>query len=314
MPPQGTKETNLWHKKRTAQSQVPNLPAMSELDILMPPMKKQKCKQNVCACAKQLKDSPGCKRIANEEYSKSAPIMCNQRSNADSTTKKLQWFVADNATVLHIRVQSMHAASTTMTAMQRAQQAEDVYSCVYTAAAIHGIPIIDPRTDSFVCVVDADDPSCAGDPVGQLLRVAFAADLTRRLISRPAQLQARMGMASGPTAVIGTSPAVVGEAANIAADMARLGAVAAVAVHESALLRWAAAARHAPPAAAPVECGGGRSGRAAVFDLETGCFRPAAAALASPPAAVPKIAIAAAAQPLMPRCAGRRLCWSASFA
>jgi hypothetical protein len=253
------------------------------------------CNKNVCSCAiPQKVDSPhGC--IIDDKYNKPALNNGDEGINP-SRPKRLDCFVAEKTTVLHIKVQNTQAKNTTMSAIQLAQQVLDVYSCVSQSATIHGISIIEPRTDSFVCVLDADDPNCEGDPVGQLL--AFAADLNSRLTSRPEPLQSRMGMASGPTALIGSHPAVVGDTANIAEDMARLGTVATVVLHESALFRWA-------PSAPPVDCAGGR----AVFDFETGSFRPAAAAAA----ATPKIAAAMLSQP-PPPCAARQLCPLATFA
>jgi class 3 adenylate cyclase len=188
--------------------------------------------------------------------------------------KRMECFVAENATVLHIITQNVQAKSKAMSAMQVAQRVIDIYSCVGQATANHGISHVEYRTDSFVCLLDLDDPICNGDPVEHLL--AFAADLHQRLANLDDPLQAHMGMASGATALIGTTPAVVGAAANIADDLASLGIPAAVAVHDSALWRWASAARRSPPPAPPVECASGRCWRVAVFDLGSGSFRPAA--------------------------------------
>ena len=319
------KKGALDQNKNASISPVCHLPMPATgMDMLIPPLKKQKCKQNACSCPKQPKedDSKQESAVDNGHHDVTAHRNCYQGFNTETTRpKKLEWFVAEKSTVLHINVQITQAASTNMSSMQAAEQVLDVYSCFRQYATIHGISIVELRTNSFVCVLDADDPDCAGEPVGQLL--AFATDLNHHLLSRPAPLHARMGMASGPTALIGTPPVVVGDAANIAEDMARLGAVAAVAVHESALWRWAAAAGRAPPPASRVDCASGRSRGAAVFDLETGSFAAptnaaaAAAALetAAAAAAAPKIiAAAAAAHRPPPGCAGRRLSRSASFA
>jgi hypothetical protein len=83
--------------------------------------------------------------------------------------------------------------------------------------------------------------------------------------------------------------------------MAEAGAAGAVAVHESALWRWAAAARRLPPPSMFIECARGERGRAAAFDLEACAFR-------RPPAAAGDVAAAA------PESGARRLRRSASFA
>jgi hypothetical protein len=260
------------------------------MNTLMQPFKKQKCKHNVCPCAKPQNDD----LVKHGECCKSAPVDTNKGRNPESfrPIKRIEWLVVEKATVLHIYVRSIQAPSAKMiSAKQEVEQAIDVYACLAQSAAIHGISIIEPRADSFVCVLDTEDSHCSSDPVGQLL--SFAADLHRQLTSR--SLHVHMGMASGATALVGTLPAVVGDAATIAEDMARLGAVAAVSVHESALWRWAATTSHAAPAAHDVECGGERRRRAATFELETGCFRAAAAVAAA--AAAASAATAAAAAP-----------------
>jgi hypothetical protein len=139
----------------------------------------------------------------------------------------------------------------------------------------------------------------------------LAADLHRCLPAATASLRAgggtrlRMGMASGSAALLQpasgplqAAPSVLGvrgDAADVAQEMAGACAVGAVAVDESALWRWAAAARRLPPPSALVECGrAGRRRRVGTFDLAAGAFR-----------LPPDAAHAAAA---------RRVCKSASFA
>jgi hypothetical protein len=256
----------------------------------MPPFKKQKREDNVCPCSQVHMDH------SHNEFTngngKKSHIGCNRDVNKDiAKPKRLTWQIAEKATVLHINVQTIQDQATPkLNTMMQAKDALDLYSCVYKAAVSHCIWIIEPRADSFVCVLDAEDPDCAGDPVGKLL--TFAADLHSNLANR--SLQAHMGMASGETTLVGTLPAVIGDAATIAEDMARLGAVAAVSVDESALIAWAAAARRAAPAAQAVECSGGRRRRGATFELETGCFRAEAVA------AAPKITAATPQPPSLP--------------
>ena len=247
------------------------------------------------------------------EPSKPASINSDHELNSDATSpKRPAWFYVEETTALHINIrrpkEGDDSDGTSSTAMLDPKQALDLFLCFGQCADFHGISIIEHRTDSFVCILDANDPNSAGDSVGQLL--TFAADLNHRLVRFSVPLEARMGMASGPTTLVGSTPAVIGNAANIAEDMARLAAAAAVAVHESALWRWAAAARRTPPAAAPVNCMGGQSARAAMFDLEAEAFRPsaaAAAAAAASAAAAPRIVASAP-----PPCAARRLSRSAS--
>jgi hypothetical protein len=121
--------------------------------------------------------------------------------------------------------------------------------------------------------------------------LTLAVDLHTRLLASKAlksgELQLAMGIASGTMALLGFSQESSwaarsalggwGDSAAMAETMAGIGADGAVAVHESALWRWAAATRRLPPASAMfrLECGELR--RAAMFDVRERRFLPQSA-------------------------------------
>jgi hypothetical protein len=267
-------------------------------------LKKQKSEQKVCSCGKP--QIHGQKHECTGMHVKIEDFMSasNEFQSSDFIKpKRLEWFVAENATVLHINTQYAQAAKAAISVMQVAERVIGLYSCVGEAATDHGIPHVEYRNNSFVCVIDLDDPCCAGDPVRKLL--AFAADLRQRLANLTAPVQAHMGMASGATTLIRTPLAVIGGPANIAEGMARLEIPAAVAMHDTALRRRTV---RLLPALPPVECAGEWSRQTAVFDFGTCSFRPADATVA---VATPKLA--AVPSPFPPSVA-RGLRRSVSFA
>jgi hypothetical protein len=137
--------------------------------------------------------------------------------------------------------------------------------------------------------------------VGRML--ALAIELHYRLHSSRTfhdnGLQLAMGIASGSTTLLGSgfgaswtargALSMRGDAADLAQEMAGVCGAGAVAVHESALWRWAAAERCLPPASELVAVEGGERRRAGMFDLGTLAFRQPApvGGMAGPRAAVP---------------------------
>jgi hypothetical protein len=225
---------------------------------MMPPWKKQKSEHTV--------------KLQNDGSKVEGTNILVDKTDikpAHFASTRMEWFVAEKATVLHVNIQNSRATKIGMDAVQVAQRVIDLFSGVSQVAIDHGISHVEYRTDSFVFVLELDDPICAGDPVGKLL--AFAADLHQHLANLTDPLQSHMGMASGATTLMGTT-AVVGGAANIAHDMALLEIPAVVAVHESALWRWASAARRPLPLPLPVECAGGCRRRVTAFDLGSCSF------------------------------------------
>ena len=117
--------------------------------------------------------------------------------------------------------------------------------------------------------------------------LVLAVELHSRLHSNGAfmgkGLQVAIGIASGSTTLLGSgfgsswtargALSLRGDAASLAEEMAGLGVPGAVAVHESALWRWAAASRLLPPATEVLEVEGRERRRAGLFDLGTLRFR-----------------------------------------
>jgi hypothetical protein len=248
-----------------------------DMDLTMPPWKKVKYEPNFCRFTEPYTDG-----------SKHAFIIDERVPSDLIKPKRIHWFVAEKATVLHINIKEDNTERTAMSAMQVAQRVIDLYSCVGQAAIKHGISHVEYRTDSFVCILD--DSICVGDPIGMLF--AFASDLRQRLANLTDPYESYMGIALGATTLLESPLAIVGGAANIAEDMARLEISDAVAVHESALWRWASAARRPLPLPLPlpVACASGRHRRVTAFDLGSCSFHPAPAAAA---AAAQKVAAAA---------------------
>ena len=175
----------------------------------------------------------------------------------------------------------------------------EIYENVGTVASSYQVEIAEARCSSFVLVCDdAADPASSGSfcefqqdqpIITSLVRLlSLVIDLHRRLQLTQAQhggLWLSMGIASGSVTLLGcgsgaawspwTALPVRDDAAQLAEEMAAAAAGdrSAVAVHESALWRWAAAAREMPPPSDWVHVHSGGRRRAAVFDLRDGEFR-----------------------------------------
>ena len=234
-------------------------------------------------------------------------------------SKRLDWRTQAKITALVVSIKGL----STMNVHQIACVMPELYQHIEDAAAAHGATVAEKRWDSFILKSDEEDEDsspaetgcgcrrrrCTGETVGQML--ALAADLDGRLQSTQALqlggLTLSMGIAWGSMTLLGSgfgaswtscsAVGVRGDAADLAEEMAGVGAVGAVMVHESAFTRWAAAARCEPPASEPVSAsGGGGRGRAAAFDFVWGRFRPSACFAVPAPTKA------------------RRLCRSASYA
>jgi class 3 adenylate cyclase len=172
------------------------------------------------------------------------------------------------------------------------------YERVDAAAAAYGVSKVEVRGDCCVCVAGAEGavpapavsaPAAADRRADQATRMlAFAAVLHRDLATLPAvatgtSTTARMGVATGEAAFLvsdtaadpGAAPfaSVLGDTMMLAGQMEALAAPGLVYVHRSTADKWAKEAGRAPPASVVVECKGGFTARAAVFDCGAGAFR-----------------------------------------
>ena len=224
-------------------------------------------------------------------------------SRASSSTPV--WRGAGMSTVLVIKVKCFDSVCEHLSLTRITTMAADLYALMRETTSMHGVEVFEPRRNCFICVLSGDSSAIecernrlAGLQVRRML--ALAADIHSRLRDSTSLLRdfvstgLQMGVACGAVALVARSglgmwtapcgPSVWGDAVDIAQEMAEAGMPVTVAVHQSALWRWAAAAHQLPPPSELVE--GGRVGarRAAAFDLEARTFRPwhaAAAAAAS---------------------------------
>ena len=220
---------------------------------------------------------------------------------------RLSWHTARRVNILVVKIfesadsdiiENLSANEVGTTTAERYQLAD-------TLAANYDVKIIEQRRDLFVymgedcgqtspSVSTADDsgsPVELGKKMGRML--ALASDLHARLsLTSSGGARLAVGMAYGAATLLWPSASqpwapictlrVRGDAVCVAEEMAGLGAVGAVTVHESALWRWAATARQPPPPSTEYSCAGGERRRAATFDLSTLSFHPPST---SPPTA-----------------------------
>jgi class 3 adenylate cyclase len=169
--------------------------------------------------------------------------------------------------------------------------------------------IVDRRWESFIMISNNEDEqvqpmqisddcetpasNCVISDVDRMLAVAV--ELHYRLHSictlHDNGLQLTMGIASGSTTLLGSgfgaswisrgALSTRGDAADLAQEMAGVCGAGAVAVHESALWRWAAAGPRLPPACDVVTVVGGERRLAGMFDLGLLDFRRLATETAS---------------------------------
>jgi class 3 adenylate cyclase len=232
-----------------------------------------------------------------------------------SRSERLCWHVKrQQATVLFIKIEGLDSACTALSLKQIVEMTAQIYQHIYEATLAQGVTLVEPRRNSFLCMLTHDkdeqtarlrfqsdkeiwNSSFPGDKVRRML--ALAADIHQRLRTAPllssvlcSESGLGMGIASGATTMMDpdsagarvarTSLCVRGDAADVAQEMAEASVPGTVVVHESALWRWAAAARRLPPATVLVESRQGERRRAGAFDLEARAFRPLPAAAAEP--------------------------------
>ena len=180
----------------------------------------------------------------------------NQRTIGCRTTKQI--------TALHVKINGVDQ----LCVENVASVLNEIYENVGTVASSYQVEIAEARCSSFVLVCDdAADPASSGSfcefqqdqpIITSLVRLlSLVIDLHRRLQLTQAQhggLWLSMGIASGSVTLLGcgsgaawspwTALPVRDDAAQLAEEMAAAAAGdrSAVAVHESALWRWAAAA------------------------------------------------------------------------
>ena len=207
--------------------------------------------------------------------------------------ERLSYRVVSSATALVVRLEGLDTLYERTSTRQIADVASELYEQMDQAAHTQGVLVVDRRIDRFIFMdVSAKAPftedesgTCSERESLQKL-LAIAVDLHRRF---PATLALRsytglkltMGVASGPAVLLGaehrggapSALGVHGVAVDRACAMAELGAAGTVAVDDSTLWRWAAAARSLPPPSSAFACGGGGGlRRAALFDLSARVF------------------------------------------
>ena len=220
-----------------------------------------------------------------EARSQSGLSNANHQDSAPSINRSriLTCRTSNGAIALYIRVQGLESAHEAMPSHQLAFAIPELFNQVHQAAATHAIEVVENRRDGFILICDDQQtepaPHQATPAIMRML--ALATDLHAGLrftqLFRCLHLEAAaMGIASGPMLLMsesgGRGPSRVHlprDAGAVAEELAATAAVpGAVAVDESALWRWAAAARRRPPATA--------EGRRAVLfrvDGEGGGFR-----------------------------------------
>jgi hypothetical protein len=230
-------------------------------------------------------------------------------------TGKLDWRTVSKITALFVTTKNLDILSM----RQRADISLRLLEELEEASISYGASVVEKRLDtcSFVlncedfppessantthldlapCIDAIKEPTLAisEDTVGRML--SLATDLHLRLSSVLAQHSTHpnltMGMAWGSMTMLGRSVgsswtacsalSVLGDAADLAEQMATAGTPGILVVHESALWRIPSVGRP-PPTSGPIMAADGRiQGRGAVFDLSARAFIwPAAAAAAA---------------------------------
>ena len=216
------------------------------------------------------------------------------RANRDEIrNRRLNCRTESRVTALYIKIEGLD----TLNLQEIANFMPELYHYIEVAASVHGAVVAERRCDSFILKsVDDEEITSAGASWTIARMLALATDLECCLRSTRAHqvdgFGLSMGMACGSMTLLGngsgaswTACSVVGvrgDAADLAEEMAGVGAAGAVTVHESALWRWAATARQPPPPSTEYSCAGGERRRAATFDLSTLSFHPPST---SPPTA-----------------------------
>ena len=215
-------------------------------------------------------------------------------------TKRITSHTKQKATTLFVKILGLETLRSAPDIHQFARTMTELFELVDGTAAAHSIDIADRRWDSFILMSCNTDMNSQGRrhlegesgtngivdcDVARML--ALALELHSRIQSNSAfienDLALSIGIASGSTTLLGSgfgsswtargALSLRGDAASLAEEMAGLGVPGAVAVHESALWRWAAASRLLPPATEVLEVEGGGRRRAGLFDLGTLRFR-----------------------------------------
>jgi class 3 adenylate cyclase len=247
-------------------------------------------------------------RSKRPKHMKETQIKDKESNDKAQDTRPLSstsgWRGASMSTVLVIRVKCFDSVCEHLSLTRITTMAAELYALMLETTSMHGVEVFEPRRNCFVCVLTCDSqlPSASECKRNQLAglqvrrMLALAADIHNRLHDSTSLLRdfgstgLQMGMACGAVALMAThgvgvwttpcGPSVWGDAVDVAQEMAEAGVPGTVAVHQSALWRWAVAARRLPPPSELLESGRGWRGRAGAFDLEACAFRPPSAAAA----------------------------------
>ena len=195
-------------------------------------------------------------------------------------SKKLEWRCIRNATILFLRFDGLGE----LKILQTADLISELYDYVDRCALPFSVSVVERRWDSLVLMGTSSEGN-GHDHRGEenpASMFTLASELFSGLKSTHAYrtgLQLRMGVASGTITLLGSgsggcwaSRSAMGDAAYIAEELAAVRGAETAAVHESALWRWAAAARRLPPDSTEVTLEGGQRRRVGTYDLGRRCF------------------------------------------